>query len=127
VKAAFGVPDTVMVQMRTGRSIPISVEALPGHEFQGTDQLYRGGGGFGNPFVPGGNLDSESRSRVEAGMIASLSLEDARPVAGGSRDSLRRGGSRPGSPADFAVMVVEGKIAKARRVAWVRRSASCSR
>src|SRR5262249_53673593 len=36
VKAAFGVPDTVVVQLRPGKRIAVEVEALPGREFPGT-------------------------------------------------------------------------------------------
>ena len=36
VKAAFGVPGTVVVKMKQGRPLSLSVEALPGHEFRGT-------------------------------------------------------------------------------------------
>jgi multidrug resistance efflux pump len=35
VKAAFGVPDTVVVQMRRGQKLGISVEALPSKDFTG--------------------------------------------------------------------------------------------
>jgi RND family efflux transporter MFP subunit len=117
VKAAFGVPDTVVVQLRPGRTISISVEALPGHEFRGTVSSIAS------------VADSETRLfQVEVtianrglllkpGMIASLVLTDARPapvvpvvpLAAIVRDRT--------NPADFSVMVVEGNVAKARRVA----------
>src|SRR5262249_49460034 len=35
VKAVLGVPDTVVVHLRRGRTLALSVEALPGRQFQG--------------------------------------------------------------------------------------------
>jgi len=116
VKAAFGVPDTVVVQMRTGRPMAISVEALSGQEFRGTVTSIAS------------VADSETRlfqvevtianqgMLLKPGMIASLALEGAKPappvpvvpVSAVVRDRSH--------PADFTVMVVEGKVAKARRV-----------
>jgi len=116
VKALFGVPDTVVVQLRHGQSIPLSVEALPGQEFRGTVTSIAS------------VADSETRlfqvevtianqgMLLKPGMIASLALEGAKPappvpvvpVSAVVRDRSH--------PADFTVMVVEGKVAKARRV-----------
>lgn len=117
VKAAFGVPDTVVVQMRPGRPLSLSVEALPGEEFRGTITSIAS------------LADTETRlfqvevsianrgMRLKPGMIASLTLADAKtqaavpvvPLAAVARDRT--------SPSDFSVMVVEGKVARARRVA----------
>ena len=116
VKAAFGVPDTVVVQMRPGRPLSVSIEALPDQEFRGTVSSIAS------------VADSETRlfqvevaianrgMLLKPGMIASLTLSDAKaqpavpviPLAAVVRDRT--------NPADFSVMVVEGKTARARRV-----------
>jgi multidrug efflux system membrane fusion protein len=116
VKAVFGVPDTVVVPMRPGRTIAISVEALPGREFRGAVSSIAS------------VADSETRlfqvevtipnqgMLLKPGMIASLSLDGAQqtpavpvvPLSAVVRDHT--------NPAEFAVMVVESNVAKARRV-----------
>ena len=116
VKATFGVPDTVVVQMRPGRTMALSVEALPGREFRGAVSSVAS------------VADSETRlfqvevtlpnheMQLKPGMIASLSLDNAMqmpslpvvPLSAVVRDNT--------NPAGFAVMVVEGNVAKARRV-----------
>jgi len=117
VKATFGVPDTVAVQLRAGKGIAIAVEALPGGEFHGTvtavasvadsdTRLFQVEVTFANP-----------RQVLKPGMIASLTLSDTGaaapavpvvPVSAVIRDRE--------NPADFDVMVVENKVARARRV-----------
>jgi len=117
VKAAFGVPDTVAVQLRAGRSIALTVEALPDREFHGTvtaiaavadaeTRLFQVEISMPNPTLV-----------LKPGMIASLTLDDAGtapapvpvvPVGAVIRDRE--------NPADFVVMVVENKVAKARKV-----------
>jgi multidrug efflux system membrane fusion protein len=117
VKAAFGVPDTVAVQLKKGKTIAIAADALPGHEFQGMvtavaavadpeTRLFQVEVALPNPGLV-----------LKPGMIASLTLnetaEAARavpvvPVSAVIRDR--------DNPADCDVMVVENKIAQARRV-----------
>jgi multidrug efflux system membrane fusion protein len=116
VKAAFGVPDTVVAQLKPGTNIPISVEALPGSGFQGTvtsiahvadpeTRLFQVEASLGNP-----------RMALKPGMIASLTLVDSAagpavpvvPLSAVVRDRS--------NPSDFAVMVVENKVARLRRV-----------
>ncbi len=116
VKAAFGVPDTVVVQMRPGRAIAISIEAIPGREFRGmvssvasvadTDtRLFQVEVAIPNP----GML-------LKPGMIASLALQDTMPAPPVPVVPLSAVVRDRTNPASFAVMVVEGKVAKARRV-----------
>jgi len=117
VKATFGVPDTVAVQLKPGRNIAIRVEALPGAEFAGTvttiaavadadTRLFQVEIGLANP-----------RQALKPGMIASLTLGEgsgegaAVPVVPVS--AVVRDRENPGA---FSVMVVENKMAKARRV-----------
>ncbi len=117
VKATFGVPDTTAVQLKPGKTIAISIEALPGREFRGVvtaiaavadsdTRLFQVEISLANPGL-----------LLKPGMIASLTLSDTGtalppvpvvPVSAVVRDRE--------SPADFTVMVVENSIAKARRV-----------
>src|SRR5262249_25045125 len=116
VKAVFGVPDTVVVQLRQGKSIPLTVEALPGQEFRGSVSAIAS------------VADSETRLfQVEVtlanrglvlkpGMIASLTLGDtaqATPVPVVPLSAVVRDRD---NPSDFSVMVVENKVAKARKI-----------
>lgn len=117
VKAGFGVPDTVVVGMKPGRSLPVTAEALPGQEFRGTVTSVA-------PVA-----DSETRlfqvevtipnrgMLLKPGMIASIVLQGVPdvpavpviPVAAVMRDRS--------DPSGFSVMVVEGRVARLRRVA----------
>jgi RND family efflux transporter MFP subunit len=116
VKATFGIPDNVAVHLKPGTSVAISVEALPGRNFTG------------NVTAIAAVSDSETRlfqtevtlfnnDRVlRPGMIASLSLGQAAPapevpvvpLSSVIRDA--KGGS------GFAVMVVDGKMARTRSI-----------
>jgi RND family efflux transporter MFP subunit len=116
VKAAFGVPDTVVVQLKRGKDIAVGIEALPGKEFHGAitaiasvadseTRLFQVDVSLANP-----------QMLLKPGMIASLTLGDSTaaptvpvvPLSAVIRDR--------GNPSDFAVMVVEGKVARSRRV-----------
>jgi multidrug efflux system membrane fusion protein len=117
VKAAFGVPDTVVVRMRAGRILSLTAEALPGEEFKGTV----------TSIAP--VADSETRLfQVEVtipnrgmvlkpGMIASLSLQDAPSVPAVPVIPLAAVMRDRSDPSGFSVMVVEGKVARLRRIA----------
>src|SRR6185503_20258036 len=76
VKAAFGVPDTVAVQMKPGKALSVRVEALPQTEFQGTvtaiaavadseTRLFQVEISLANPSL-----------KLKPGMIASLTLSE---------------------------------------------------
>jgi multidrug efflux pump subunit AcrA (membrane-fusion protein) len=116
VKATFGVPDSVAVQIKPGTAVSIALEALPGQRFDGAvnaiaavaDQDTR-------LFQIEVSLRNEQRL-LRPGMIASLSVGSATPVppvpvvplSAVIRD--RQGGST------FAVMIVEGGVAHERPV-----------
>jgi RND family efflux transporter MFP subunit len=118
VKAAFGVPDNVAVQLKPGKTIDVEVEALTGMEFHGTvtaiaavadpeTRLFQVEIALPNP-----------RLILKPGMIASLTLTDrdkgaATPVPVVPVSAVIRDRE---NPAGFDVMVVENKVAKARRV-----------
>lgn len=116
VKAAFGVPDTVVVQLKQGKSLSVAVEALPSVEFHGMvtsiaavadaeTRLFQVEVTLANP-----------RMLLKPGMIASLAMGDGAtaapvpvvPVSAVVRDR--------NNPADFAVMVVENKVARIRKI-----------
>jgi RND family efflux transporter MFP subunit len=117
VKAAFGVPDTVVVQLRPGQKIAISVEALPGQDFGGTITSIASVADAETRLFQVEVTIANRAMLLKPGMIASLTLSDARsqpavpviPLAAVVRDRT--------NPSDFSVMVVEGKVAKARRIA----------
>jgi multidrug efflux system membrane fusion protein len=115
VKAAFGVPDTVLVQLRPGTSLGLAVEALPGTEFRGTVSAIAHVADTDTRLFQVELTIPNPRLVLKPGMIASLRLEGAPappvpvlPLSAVVRDRA--------NPADFAVMVVENKVARRRRV-----------
>lgn len=116
VKAAFGVPDTVVVQLMPGKAVPISVEALPGIGFEGkvTSVAH-----VADPETRLFQVEvtlPNGRMTLKPGMIASLTLSDAAAVAPVPVVPLSAVIRDRDNPADFAVVVVENKTAKIRRV-----------
>jgi len=116
VKAVFGVPDTVAVQLERGKGIAVSVEALPGQDFHGTVTAIAS---VADPTTKLFQVEVTLANRqalLKPGMIAALTLGEASaatpvpvvPLSAVVRDH--------GNPSAFAVMVVENKVAKARRV-----------
>jgi RND family efflux transporter MFP subunit len=116
VKAAFAVPDTAVVQMRPGRTIGISVEALPGREFRGAVTSIASVADSDTRLFPVEITITNREMLLKPGMIASLSLGDAKPLPAVLVVPLSAVVRDRANPADFAVMVVEGKVAKSRRV-----------
>jgi RND family efflux transporter MFP subunit len=117
VKAAFGVPDTTVVQLRPGQKISVSVEALPAQSFTGAVTSIASVADSATRLFQIEVTIANRGMLLKPGMIASLMLTDARsqppipviPLAAVVRDRA--------NPSDFSVMVVEGKVAKARRIA----------
>jgi multidrug efflux system membrane fusion protein len=116
VKAVFGVPDTVVVQLKLGMAIPITVDALAGAGFTGAvssiasvadpeTRLFQVEIRLANP-----------RMTLKPGMIASLRLGAAESVPAVPVVPLSAVVRDRENPSDFSVMVVENKIARARRV-----------
>jgi multidrug efflux system membrane fusion protein len=116
VKAAFAVPDKVVVQMRPGRIIDISVEALPDKEFHGIITSIASLADADTRLFPVEISINNREMLLKPGMIASLSLADAKPSPSVLVVPLSAVVRDRANPADFAVMVVEGKVAKERRV-----------
>ncbi len=116
VKATFGVPDNIIVQLKPGKTIPLSVEAVPGSEFHGRvtaiahvadteTRLFQVELSLANPGLT-----------LKPGMIASLTLSDTGPAPAVPVVPVGAVVRDRADPAGFAVMVVENKIARMRRV-----------
>lgn len=116
VKAAFGVPDTVMVQLRQGRQIGVTVEALPGREFRGTVSSIASVADPDTRLFQVEVTIVNHQTALKPGMIASLELENSGPAQAVPVIPLSAVVRDRTNPSDFAVMVVEGKVAKARKV-----------
>jgi RND family efflux transporter MFP subunit len=117
VKAAFGVPDTVAVELKPGRRVGVRVDALPVTDFHGAvtavasvadaeTRLFQVEITLPNPGL-----------KLKPGMIASLTLGEngaatpavpVVPVSAVIRDREKSG--------DFMILVLENKVARARRV-----------
>lgn len=116
VKAIFGVPDTIVVHLRPGRAINVSVEALPGREFHGSVSAIAAVADPETKLFQTEIAIPNKDLALKPGMIAALSLEETTarpPVPVVPLSAVVRDRNSPG---DFAVMVVEGQSAKARRV-----------
>jgi multidrug efflux pump subunit AcrA (membrane-fusion protein) len=117
VKAVFGVPDTVVVQLRPGQKITIRVEALPAQEFTGTITSIASVADSETRLFQVEVTIANPQMLLKPGTIASLTLRDGQtqpavpviPLTAVVRDRS--------NASDFSVMVVEGKVAKARRIA----------
>jgi RND family efflux transporter MFP subunit len=116
VKATFGVPDSVAVQLKPGTNVAISVEALPGRTFTGNvTSIAAVSDSETRLFQTEVTLSNRDRV-LRPGMIASLSLGQAAPspevpvipLSAVIRDT--KGGS------GFAVMVVDGKMTRTRNI-----------
>lgn len=116
VKAAFGVPDTIVVELRQGRSIGVSVEALPGREFRGIVSSIAAVADAETRLFQVEVTIPNQGLLLKPGMIASLGLEDSKPAPAVPVIPLSAVVRDHANPADFAVMVVENKVAKARKV-----------
>ena len=117
VKATFGVPDTVAVQLKPGKPMAIRVEAVPGMEFSATVTAVAAVADVDTRLFQVEIALANPRQVLKPGMIASLTLGESGavakavpvvPVSAIVRDRE--------NPANFTVMVVENKVAKARRV-----------
>lgn len=116
VKAVFGVPDTIVVHLRPGRTIGVSVEALPGREFKGTVSAIAAVADTETKLFQVEIAIANSDMALKPGMIAALSLEETTVTPAVPVVPLNAVIRDRNNPADFAVMVVEGRVAKARRV-----------
>ena len=81
VKAVFGVPDNVVVQLRQGKGIDITVEALPGSDFHGTVTAIASVADKDTRLFQIEVTLSSPAKNLKPGMIASLSLGDAQQTA----------------------------------------------
>jgi len=114
VKAAFGVPDTVLPRVHLGATQAVTTEAYPGSDFTGRISMV----------AP--SADPKSRvfeveitipnpdGRLKPGMVAALSLEAAGDPATANAPLVPLSAivRSPGHPGQFAVFVVEDKGGK---------------
>jgi RND family efflux transporter MFP subunit len=117
VKAAFGVPDTAVVKLRPGLPLSLHVEALPGRDLKGTVTAIAAAADAETRLFQVEVAIANGAMLLKPGMIASLSLTDAKPQTGVPVVPLAAVVRDRTSPSDFSVMVVEGSVARARRVA----------
>jgi RND family efflux transporter MFP subunit len=118
VKAVFGVPDNVAVQLKPGKAIEVEVEALPGSEFHGTVTAIAAVADSDTRLFQVEIALANPRMLLKPGMIASLTLGDQGPAASKAVPVVPVSAvvRNRDNPADFDVMVVENKVAKARKV-----------
>lgn len=117
VKAAFGVPDTVVGQLRPGVAIDVEVDAIPGREFRGTVSAIAGVADAETRLFQVEVTLANPKLVLKPGMVAALRLGDsaaAEPVPVVPLSAVIRDRE---NPSKFAVMVVENKIARVRPVA----------
>jgi len=107
----------VAVQLKPGKAIAIAVEALPGNEFRGTVTTVAAVADADTRLFQVEVTLANPRHLLKPGMIASLALDETGaappavpvvPVSSVIRDRE--------DPSTFSVMVVENKVARARRV-----------
>ncbi len=116
VKATFGVPDSVAVQMKPGTPVSITIEALPDQRFDGKVSAIAAVADQDTRLYQVEVTLRNEKKTLRPGMIASLSLAAAAtvppqpvvPLSAVIRD--RHGAS------SFAVMVVENNVAHERAV-----------
>jgi multidrug efflux system membrane fusion protein len=116
VKAVLGVPDTVVVGLQRGKSIGLTVEALPGQEFHGTVSAVAAVAQSDTRLFPVEVTLPNPRQLLKPGMIAALTLADGGPAPEIPVVPLSAVVRDPRDPAGFVVMTVDGNVARARRV-----------
>lgn len=117
VKAAFGVPDTVLPRVHLGAPLTITTEAFPGEKFEGRISLIAPSADPKSRVfeidVTLGNADG----RLKPGSVAALSLENAAdPASTAPLIPLSAIIRSPAKPSQFAVFVVDRGVAHARDV-----------
>jgi RND family efflux transporter MFP subunit len=116
VKAVFGIPDTVVAQLKRGKILSFSAEALPGQEFRGTVTAIASVADSATRLFQVEVTLANAQALLKPGMIAALTLNEASPLPPVPVIPLTAVVRDRGNPSDFAVMVVENKVARARRV-----------
>jgi multidrug efflux pump subunit AcrA (membrane-fusion protein) len=116
VKASFGVPDVVLVNLRAGGKLGVFAEALPDRQFQGTITNIAAVADSSTRLFQVQVTIPNPQGVLRPGMIATLTLStgtktDALPVVPLSAVVRPKEGE-----SGFAVIVVEGKQARRRLV-----------
>jgi RND family efflux transporter MFP subunit len=116
VKATFAVPDIVIAHLKNGSRLVIYAEAFPNRQFRGfVSALAAVADSATRSFQVEVTVPNE-RALLKPGMIVSLDLGEApqsQPVTVAPLDAIVRGS---GDSSQFAVMVVDGDVARLRPV-----------
>lgn len=117
VKAAFGVSDIVVAHLKNGSKLSIYTEAFPSRQFQGfVSAIGAVADSTTRSFQVEVTIPNE-RAMLRPGMIASLDAGgpggEAHPVAVAPLDAIVRAAD---SSSQFAVVVVDGGVARRRPV-----------
>jgi len=120
VKAAFGVPDLALQQIKTGDALKLSTDALPGEEFTGhVSRVSPSADQTSRVFEVEVTVNNQ-RGLLKPGMIASIQVREGAPQAQGTAVPLTAIVRPKGSPDEYAVYVVEERggrhFARLRRV-----------
>jgi multidrug efflux pump subunit AcrA (membrane-fusion protein) len=116
VKATFGVPDSVAVQLKPGTSVAIAVEALPGRTFHGRVIAVAAVADRETRLFQTEVMLPNNERLLKPGMIASLSMGQAAPLPPVPVVPLSAVIRDPKRGSGFAVMVIEGKQARTRPI-----------
>lgn len=121
VKAAFGVPDLALRQIKTGDVLRLSTDALPGEEFTGrVSRVSPSADTTSRVFEVEVTIPNQ-RGLLKPGMIASIQVQEGAPQAEAPAVPLTAIVRPKDSPDEYAVYVVEergGKrFVRLRRVA----------
>ncbi len=116
VKAAFGVSDILVAHLKTGSRLSVYAEAFPNHQFEGFVSAVAAVADSSTRSFQIEVTIPNQRAMLKPGMIVSLDVggrSNAEPVTVAPLDAIVRYAN--GSP-QFAVMVVEGGVARRRPV-----------
>jgi RND family efflux transporter MFP subunit len=116
VKAAFGVPDRVVVQMKTGAKLTAMTEAIPGRTFTGIVTAIAGVADSSTRLFQVELSIPNPDHVLRPGMTVSLAMNlphMAPPVPVVPIGSIVR---PPDDPSGFAVLTLDGNIARRRKV-----------
>ena len=88
MKVIFGAPDTLVERLKIGDSIPITLQALPGDELKGTVTRIAPSADVASRVFDIEVQLPNPKDRIKVGMIASLQIPGAAPLAAGAQATL---------------------------------------
>ncbi|HEX4418862.1 MAG TPA: efflux RND transporter periplasmic adaptor subunit [Kofleriaceae bacterium] len=109
VKAAFGVPDTVLPRVHLGAALTITTEAYPGEKFEGRISLIAPSADPRSRVFEVDVTIPNADGRLKPGSVAALSLEGAGDPQAAAAPLIPLSAivRSPGHPTQFAVFVVD--------------------